>query len=395
MRTLFLTVRTALHEVRRHKLRSSLTCLGIVIGIAAVIVMTEIGQGTSEGIRQTIATLGANMLQVEPGASSSSGVHWGAGTCLTLTPQDADAITRECPSVRYAAPGVDCRMQVIYGNRNWQPWKVLGTTSAYLIARNWSDLEEGEAFNDSDVRTAATVCLLGQTPARHLFGHESPIGKTVRVGSVLLRVIGVLRRKGASMMGFDQDDVVVAPWTTVKFRINGSKLAFSDQNAAMNPANQVNTLSKIYPNQQTQLYPQQSALQAVDTPMLIRFADLDDIYISVNSPEEIPQAMTQIKQLLRKRHHLREDQPDDFGIRDMSEASNAFATTTAMMTNLLLGVALISLAVGGVGIMNIMLVSVTERTKEIGLRMAVGARRRDILSQFLTEAVLLCLLGGI
>src|SRR5262249_51708790 len=202
-------------------------------------------------------------------------------------------------------------------------------------------------------------------------------------------------RKGASMMGFDQDDVVVAPWTTVKFRINGSKLAFSDQNAAMNPANQVNTLSKIYPNQQIQLYPQQSALQAVDTPMLIRFADLDDIYISVNSPEEIPQAMAQIKQLLRRRHHLREDQPDDFGIRDMSEASKAFATTTTMMTNLLLGVALISLAVGGVGIMNIMLVSVTERTKEIGLRMAVGARRRDILNQFLIEAMLLALLGAL
>jgi|SRR5579864_2340272 len=395
MRTLYFTTRTALHELARHKLRSSLTCLGIVIGIAAVIVMTEIGQGTTEAVRQTISTLGANMVQVEPGASSSSGVHWGAGTCLTLSPEDADAIVRECPTVRYAAPGVDCRLQVIYRERNWKPWKVLGTTPEYLIARNWADLEEGNAFTDAEVRTAATVCLMGQTPAKHLFGDESPIGKTIRVGSLLLRVIGVLRPKGTNMMGFDQDDVVIAPWTTVKFRINGSKLAFSDLNAAFNPVNQVNTLSKVYPNQQMPLYPQPSPTQIADTPMLIRFADLDDIYVSVHSAEEIPHAMEQIKQLLRKRHRLRDDQPDDFGVRDMSEASKAFASTTIMMTNLLLGVALIALVVGGVGIMNIMLVSVTERTREIGLRMAVGAKPRHILRQFLTEAVLLCLLGGI
>jgi ABC-type antimicrobial peptide transport system permease subunit len=395
MRTVYLITRTALHELRRHLMRSSLACLGIVIGIAAVIVMTEIGQGTSEAVRNTVATLGANMLQVEPGASSSSGVHSGAGTCLTLTPQDSEAIVRECPTVRYAAPGVDCRMQVVYGNRNWQPWKVLGTSPEYLIARNWANLQEGEAFTDAEVRTAACVCLLGQTPGRHLFGDESPVGKTVRVNRVPLRVVGVLPRKGANMMGMDQDDVVIAPWTTVKYRINGSKLAFSDLNAAMNPASQVNTLSRVYPNQQTPLYPQPTPTQAADTPVLMRFADLDDIYVSVNSPEEMPEAMVQIKQLLRKRHRLRDDQPDDFGVRDMSEASRAFASTSIMMTNLLLGVALISLAVGGVGIMNIMLVSVTERTKEIGLRMAVGARARDILRQFLLEAVLLCLFGGV
>src|SRR5262249_54184119 len=152
----------------------------------AVIVMTEIGQGTTAAVRQTIATLGANMLQVEPGASSSSGVHTGAGTCLTLTPEDCDAIIRECPSVRYASPGVDCRMQVIYANRNWQPWKVLGVAPAYLAARNWSELEDGEAFTESDVRTAACVCLMGQTPAQHLFGDASPIGETVRVRGVPL-----------------------------------------------------------------------------------------------------------------------------------------------------------------------------------------------------------------
>jgi len=377
-------------------MRSMLTCLGIVIGIAAVIAMMEIGQGASYALRQTIATLGANLLQVEPGSSSSSGVHFGAGTCLTLTPQDCDAILRECSAVRLAAPGVDCRMQIIYGNRNWQPWKILGTTPTFLAVRDW-DLQEGEAFTDSDVMGSAAVCLMGQTPARALFADEAPLGKVVRVHGVSLKVVGLLSRKGANMMGLDQDNVVIAPWTTVKYRINGSKLAFSDLNAALNPVatlNQVNTLSNLYPDQQQQLYPQQSALQAADTPQLVRFADLDDIYVSANSPEEIPQAIEQITQVLRKRHKLRDGQPDDFGVRDWTEMAKTLASTSNLMTNLLLCVALISLLVGGVGIMNIMLVSVTERTREIGLRMAVGARPKNILRQFLMEAVLLCLFGG-
>jgi ABC-type antimicrobial peptide transport system permease subunit len=398
MRSFYRILRTALHALRRHGMRSMLTCLGIVIGIAAVIAMMEIGQGTAYVIRQKIATLGANLLQVEPGASSSSGVHSGAGTCLTLTPQDCEAILRECSAVRWAAPGVDCRMQVIYGNRNWAPWKILGTTPTFLVVRDWTDLQEGEAFTDSDVRSAAAVCLMGQTPAHELFGNESPVGKEVRVQSVTLKVVGVLSRKGANMTGLDQDDLVIAPWTTVKFRINGSKLSLSNLNAALNPAsslNQVNTLSKLYPNQQAQLYPLQSSMQAADTPQLLRFSDLDDIYVSANSPEDRPQAIDQITQLLRKRHRLRDGQPDDFGVRDWTEMSKTLASTSTLMTNLLLCVALIALVVGGVGIMNIMLVSVTERTGEIGLRMAVGARPRDILRQFLTEAVVLCLFGGI
>jgi ABC-type antimicrobial peptide transport system permease subunit len=399
MRSFYRTLRMALHALRRNVMRSMLTCIGIVIGTAAVIAMMEIGQGTSSAVRQTIASLGANQLLVEAGATSSSGVHSGAGTCLTLTPQDCEAILRECEAVRSAAPGVDCRVQVVFGNRNWAPWKVLGTTPAYLAIRDWTNLQEGEVFTDGDVRSGGAVCLLGQTPARELFGSSSPLGQEVRVQGVSLKVVGVLRRKGANMMGRDQDDVVIAPWTTVKFRINGSKLAFSDLNAAFSPTaalNQVNTLNRLYPNQQASLYPQRSPTQAADTPQLaMRSADLDDIYVSARSPEAVPEAMEQISRLLRQRHGLREGQPDDFGVRDLTEMSKAIGSTTTLMANLLLCVALISLVVGGVGIMNIMLVSVTERTREIGLRMAVGARAKDILRQFLTEAVVLCVFGGI
>jgi ABC-type antimicrobial peptide transport system permease subunit len=373
-----------------------LTCLGITIGVASVVALVEIGQGTSEAVRQTIATLGANFIQVEAGSNSTSGVHMGTGTCVTLTPQDCDAILRECGTVCWAAPGVDCRMQILYGNRNWQPWKILGTSPPYFAIRRWSDLSEGELFTESDVNRLANVCVMGQTPARELFGNESPVGKEVRVRGVPLKVVGVLRRKGANMMGLDQDDLVVAPWTTVKYRLNSSKLALAEAPATAAAAlTQVNTLSKLYPSDQAQVYPQKSATQAADSPQLVRFADLDDIYISVNSPEEIPLAIEEITRLLRQRHRMREGQPDDFGIRNWIEISKVLARTTSVMTNLLLAVAVISLVVGGVGIMNIMLVSVTERTREIGLRMAVGARPEDVLRQFLTEAVVLCVFGGL
>jgi ABC-type antimicrobial peptide transport system permease subunit len=398
MRRFYRTLRTALSSLRRHSMRSMLTCLGITIGVGAVVALVEVGQGTSEAVRQTIATLGANFIQVEAGSNSTSGVHMGTGTCLTLTPQDCDAILRDCGTVSLAAPGVDCRMQVIYGNRNWQPWKILGTSPPYFAIRAWGDLAEGEPFTENDVYRVANVCVLGQTPARELFGNESPVGKEVRVRGVPLKVLGVLRRKGANMMGLDQDDLVVAPWTTVKFRLNSSKLALAEAPANVAAAaalTQVNTLSKLYPSDQAQAYPQRSATQAADMPQLVRFADLDDIYISVNSPEEIPLAIDEITLLLRQRHRMRDGQPDDFGIRNWIEISKKLATTTSVMTNLLLAVAVISLMVGGVGIMNIMLVTVTERTREIGLRMAVGAQARDILRQFLTEAVVLCVFGGI
>jgi ABC-type antimicrobial peptide transport system permease subunit len=260
--------------------------------------------------------------------------------------------------------------------------------------RNWTDLEDGEPFTDSDVRSAGGVCLMGQTPARALFNDESPVGKQVRVNGVPLKVVGVLSRKGANMMGMDQDDVVIAPWTTVKLRINGSKLAFSNLNAATASPNQVNTLSQLYPGQQTPLYPQQSPEQAADRPLMVRFNDLNDIFVSVVSPDKVPLAMEQITELLRRRHQLRDDQPNDFRIRDFTEISKAHGAVTTRLAGWLLVVALIVLAAGGVGIMNIMLASVTERTREIGLRMAVGARARDVLRLFLLEAVILSLLGG-
>jgi len=387
----------ATRALRRNLLRSALTCLGIVIGIAAVIAMMEIGQGSAVAIQERIATLGANVVQVEPGASSSSGIRMGAGTTMTLSPADCEAILRECSAVRWASPGVDCRMQVVYGNRNWAPWKILGTSPDYLAIRDWGSLQEGEAFTDSDVRNFASVCLMGQTPARELFADESPVGKEVRVRGVILKVIGVLERKGANMMGMDQDDVVIAPWTTVKFRINGAKLALNDLTAALGTtvAKPVNSLNNVYPSQQALLYPVRSLAQTADTPQPVRFVDLDDIYLTVKSADEIPETIDEIGRLLRRRHTLREGQPDDFTIRDWTELSKLISSTSELMTNLLLCIAPISLLVGGIGIMNMMLVSVTERTREIGIRRAMGARGRDIRRQFLAEAVMLCLCGGL
>jgi ABC-type antimicrobial peptide transport system permease subunit len=376
-------------------MRSTLSCFGIAVGTATVIMVLEVGQGSARAIQQKIASIGANQIWVEAGSSMRGGVSAGAGTATTLTPQDYDAILRECDAVRWAAPGVDCRMQVIYKGRNWAPWKVLGTTPAYLLVRDWTDLEDGEPFTDSDVRAAAGVCLMGQTVARELFEDESPVGKQVRVNGVLLKVVGLLSVKGANMMGMDQDDIVIAPWTTVKFRINGTKLAFRNLPAATTALGQVNTLAQIYPSQQNSVFAQQSPLQAADCPQLVRFPDLNDIFVSVTSPEEVPRAISEITQLLRKRHGIRDGQPADFRIRDMTEISRAFGVATLRLHNWLLGVAIIILLAGGVGIMNVMLASVIERTREIGLRMAVGARPGDITQQFLTEASLLALCGGI
>jgi macrolide transport system ATP-binding/permease protein len=391
-------VRTALHGLSRNVMRAALTTLGIVIGVAAVIAMMEIGSGSSTAIQATIASMGANNLLVLPGTASSGGVSFGAGSVMTLTPQDAEAILNESPAVRGAVPVVRARTQVIYGNRNWVPSFIYGTTPAWLDVREWG-LAKGDMFTNRDVRNASKVCVLGQRLVRELFQGENPIGKEVRVQNVSFRVIGVLTAKGANMMGMDQDDVLLAPWTTIKFRVTGSSATTANQSAAASGSGSsasttVNSLNQIYPNAQNQLYPIPSATQAADTPQPVRFINVDQILTAGRSTQEIPAAIKQITQLLRERHRIGPGEPDDFNIRDMTEMTKALSSTSDMMTKLLLAVALISLLVGGVGIMNIMLVSVTERTREIGLRMAVGAWSRDILQQFLAESVILCFCGG-
>jgi macrolide transport system ATP-binding/permease protein len=391
-------VRTALNGLRRNYLRAALTTLGIIIGVAAVIAMMEIGRGSSTAIQQSIASMGANILLVRPGTASSGGVSFGAGSVMTLTPRDSEAIMEECPAVRAAAPVVRARTQVIYGNRNWVPTFIYGSTHAFLDVREWN-LAAGNPITDREVRNASKVCLLGQTLVRELFQGANPIGKEIRVKNVSFRVIGVLDAKGANMMGMDQDDVLVAPWTTIKFRVTGSSAETANQSAATtssgsSTSDTVNTLNQIYPSTKINLYPLPSATQAADTPQPVRFVNVDEILTAAQSTREIPVAIKQITELLRERHRVRPGQPDDFNIRDMTEMMSALSSTTALMTRLLLAVALISLLVGGVGIMNIMLVSVTERTREIGLRMAVGAWARDILQQFLAESVILCFCGG-
>jgi ABC-type antimicrobial peptide transport system permease subunit len=389
-------LRTALRALRRNVLRAALTTLGIVIGVAAVIAMMEIGNGSTMAIQRTIATMGAFNLLIFPGNMATAGVSYGSGSSITLTPGDADAIVTECPSVIAAAPIVRTRTQIVYGNRNWAPNSMYGTTPAFLEVRDWTEMAEGEAFTDRDVRNCSKVCLVGRTIVRELFAGESPIGKDIRMQNVNVKVIGVLRPKGANMMGSDQDDIVIAPWTTIKYRVTGTSSAPPNLSATAAAAASTTVLpSQVYPNYSLSVYSVPSAVQTADTPAPVRFAGIDQIVAAARSGEQVPSAIDEITALMRERHHLRGDMPDDFTIRDLTEIMKTMSSTTELMTNLLLIVALISLVVGGVGIMNIMLVSVTERTREIGLRMAVGAQGPDILRQFLTEAVVLCLLGGI
>ena len=384
----------ALTALRRNVLRSGLTTLGIVIGVGAVIAMMEIGNGSSSAIQKTIASMGANTLMVLPGAATSGGVSFGAGSTMTLTPQDCEAIIKECPSVRAAAPVVRSKnAPVVFGNKNWVPSEISGTTPAYLTVREWP-LSEGAAFDDRDVRNSARVCLIGQTVLRELFQGQSPVGQEVRLQNVALRVVGVLDKKGANMMGRDQDDTVIAPWTTIKFRISGTTTANVAADAPAAGSAPTFQRGDLYPGSAQGIYAPRSATQTKDSPMPVRMISVDSISVAATSAGEIKDATTEITGLLHERHHIGAADVDDFNIRDLAEISRALSSTTTMMTNLLLVVAMISLVVGGVGIMNIMLVSVTERTKEIGLRMAVGARSADILRQFLTESVVLCLAGG-
>jgi len=393
--TAYRIVRTSMKALQRNPMRAMLTTLGIVIGVGAVIAMMEIGAGSSAALHKTIASMGANVVLIRPGTAASGGISFGAGTITTLTPQDYEAILRECPSVGSAAPVVRARTQVVYGNRNWVPAAIYGTTPSFLDIREWTTLAEDEIFSERDVLTANRVCVLGQTLARELFQGEFPVGKEIRVKNVPFRVVGVLSAKGANMMGSDQDDILLAPWTTIKCRVTGAALGNTNQSTVSEgSAGSVNTLSNLYPGDSPSLYPERSAVQAAANPMSVRFANIDQIITAARSTAEIAAAIEEITAVLRERHHLLPGEPEDFIVRDMTEMTETLSSTTTLMTNLLLCVALISLVVGGVGIMNIMFVSVTERTREIGLRMAVGARARDILRQFLVEAVVLCMVGG-
>jgi len=386
------TFRTAFGALRRNKMRSALTALGVIIGVGAVIAMTEIGQGSKIAITKTIASMGANNLLVLPGSAMSGSVNFGVGTVQTLKPEDIDEIIRQCPAVSKVAPIVLARAHVAYGNRNWIPQNITGTTLAFLAVREWEEMEEGNVFTEHDVRNGNKVCMIGSTLKRELFQGESAVGKEIRIQNVPFRVVGVLSPKGGNMVGDDQDDIVLAPWTTVKFRLNAIG-AGSTAVAPQSVSSSINTLSNLYPGA-TARYPLPTASQAFDLPQPVRFINVDRMIAKAVSADQISQAIEQIRALLRERHHLAHDQDDDFAIRDMSEMTKMITSALDVVEALLLIVTAISLVVGGVGIMNIMLVSVTERTREIGLRMAVGARSHHILQQFLVEAVLLCLTGG-
>jgi len=392
MHSIYRTLKTAMHALRRNVMRSVLTCLGITIGVAAVIAMMEIGQGSKTMVQNTIAKLGADNILVYPGQISTGGVSQGAGTTVTLHPQDCDAILRECTAVRAAAPLVKASAQIIYGNKNWDPANMNGTTPAYLDVHNWP-IAEGSMFTDQDVRNWNKVCVVGQTIVRELFDNDDPIGKEIRLNNVSFRVVGVLSLKGANMMGWDQDDALLAPWTTIKYRISGSSSSTAVASSTVINTS-INTLDSLYPTGGDSLYPSADPTMVDDTPQSVRMPNIAQILIAAQGANHVPLAMRQITDLLRERHHLTPDQADDFNVRDLTEFNNVMESMTSTMGTLLLSVAIISLIVGGVGIMNIMLVSVTERTREIGLRMAVGARAQDILRQFLIESIVLCLLGG-
>ncbi len=371
-------------------MRAALTTLGIVIGVAAVIAMMEIGNGSALAIQHTIATMGAYNLMIFPGNAMLAGISTGTGGSMMLTPSDANAILTDCPSVTAAAPVVWARAQAVYNNLNWQPGNLIGTTPSFLDVRNWREMAQGNPFTERDVRNTSKVCLIGATIVKMLFQDEPPVGKEIRLMNVNFKVVGVLKAKGANMMGSDQDDIIIAPWTTIKYRVS----SVSSTTTATTTTTTSILPSQVYPAAQAPLYPVPSASQQTDTPQPVRFANVNQIVVAARSAGEVKSAIEEITALLRERHHIRPGMPEDFTIRDMTEMVRTMSSTTELMTTLLLIVAAISLVVGGVGIMNIMLVSVTERTREIGLRMAVGAQSGDILHQFLMEAIVLCLIGG-
>jgi putative ABC transport system permease protein len=348
MRLLVVTVRIALRALRRNTMRSLLTILGIIIGVAAVIAMVSIGQGAGIAVQEQIARMGNNMLIILSGSVTQGGVRTGSGGRSTLRVGDAKAIQRECPAVSAVTYVRRQVQQVVIGNQNWST-AIMGVTQEYQTVRDWP-LAAGRFLTKQDDDSAATVAVLGQTVVDNLFGPgQSPVDQVVRIKNVPFRVIGVLTPKGQSTQGSDQDDTVLIPFTTAERKVMGASM----------------------------------------------LGTVGSIMVSAVSPELIPEAERQVKVLLRERHRLKRGQDDDFMIRNLADVAATAQNTSQSMSILLASVASVSLLVGGIGIMNIMLVSVTERTREIGIRMAVGAKRRDILTQFLLEAVVLSTIGGL
>jgi putative ABC transport system permease protein len=335
---------SAFRALQRNKMRSFLTMLGVIIGVGAVIAMLAIGQGATASVQAQIASLGTNVLMVFPGSQQSGGIRMGAGTVTTLTEDDALAIGRECSAVAYISPGARSGGQVIAGNLNWAT-SIEGTSADYPEIRKWK-VEYGAFYTDQDIKAATKVCVIGRTIADNLFPESDPVEQNIRIRNVPFKIIGVLEKKGQNAMGQDQDDIILAPYTTVLRRLSYS------------------------PN--------------------IRY-----VLVSAVSEADIPTAQNQISELLRMRHKVPNPDMDDFTIRNQADLAATATATTQIMTILLASIAAVSLLVGGIGIMNIMLVSVTERTREIGIRMSVGARERDIMTQFLIEALVLSLTGGV
>jgi putative ABC transport system permease protein len=342
-------LRVAMRALAVNKLRSVLTMLGIIIGVAAVIVMIAVGAGAQQRVQEQISSLGSNLLLILSGTTTAGGVRMGFGSNLTISEDDAAAISREIPQTM-SAPALRGTAQLIWGNTNWST-VIFGVTPEYLEVRQW-ELAAGRVFDASDLAGATKVCLIGQTVARQLFGGGDPIGQVIRVRRVPFTVIGVLEGKGQSMMGTDQDDLVLMPITTARKRVLGA----------------------------TNLAKQRS---------------VGTIWVKVAGGYDMKAAEEQVRALLRQRHRLQPGQDDDFSLRNLEEVAATQEASSRVLALLLAAVASVSLVVGGIGIMNIMLVSVTERTREIGLRMAVGARTRDILGQFLVEAITLSLIGGL
>ena len=339
-------VRVALRALARNKMRTILTMLGVIIGVGAVICTVAIGEGASDQVQQQIASLGNNMIYIAAGSVNLGGVRLGSQATKTLTAQDAQAILQQIPTIARVSPGANASVQVVYGNQNWYT-RGSGGSPDYFQIRSWP-IESGSPFSQRDVDMAADVLVMGRTVVEQLFGdpNADAVGRTVRVQKIPFRIVGVLTAKGQSTFGQDQDDTLIMPYTTVQKKIAG-----------------------------------------IDW--------LQYVMASADSAQNIPLAEKQIATLLRQRHHLRPDEDDDFIIRSPVELAQAQAQTSRILTLLLACIASVSLVVGGIGIMNIMLVSVTERTREIGVRMAVGATEEDVQRQFLSEAMVLSMLGGI